>query len=55
MVFSLIKKNQSKEVKREIDEYIVFSKKSLELNLNKKETFVIETRHFSNTRPLAAS
>lgn len=48
MVFSLIKKNQSKEVKREIDEYIVFSKKSLELNLNKKETILNDFSSFKN-------
>ena len=48
MVFSLIKKNQSKEVKREIDEYIVFSKNSLQLNLNKKETILNDFSQFKN-------
>jgi GT2 family glycosyltransferase len=48
MVFSLIKKNQSKEIKREIDEYVVFSKNSLELNLNKKETILNDFSSFKN-------
>lgn len=48
MVFSLIKKNQSKEVKREINEYIVFSKNSLKLNLNKKETILNDFSQFKN-------
>ncbi len=48
MVFSLIKKNQSKEVIREIDEYIVFSKDSLQLNLNKKETILNDFSEFKN-------
>ena len=48
MVFSLIKKNQSKEVIREIDEYIVFSKNSLQLNLNKKETILNDFSEFKN-------
>ena len=48
MVFSLIKKNQSKEAIREIDEYIVFSKNSLQLNLNKKETILNDFSEFKN-------
>jgi GT2 family glycosyltransferase len=48
MVFSLIKKNQSKEVKREIDEYIIFSKDSLQLNLNKKQTILNDFSQFKN-------
>ncbi len=48
MVFSLIKKNQSKEVTREIDEYIIFSKNSLQLNLNKKETILNDFSRFKN-------
>ena len=48
MVFSLIKKNQSKEVTREINEYIVFSKDSLQLNLNKKETILNDFSEFKN-------
>jgi GT2 family glycosyltransferase len=48
MVFSLIKKNQSKEVKREIDEYIIFSKDLLQLNLNKKEAILNDFSQFKN-------
>ncbi len=48
MIFSLIKKNQSKEIKREIDEYIIFSKDSLQLNLNKKETILNDFSQFKN-------
>ena len=48
MVFSLIKKNQSKEVIIEIDEYIIFSKNSLQLNLNKKETILNDFSEFKN-------
>lgn len=48
IVFSLIKKNQSKEIKREIDEYIIFSKDSLQLNLNKKETILNDFSQFKN-------
>lgn len=50
MVFSLIKKNQSKEIKREMDEYIIFSKDSLQLNLNlnKKETILNDFSQFKN-------
>ena len=47
-VFSLIKKNQSKTVQREIHEYIVFSKNSLQLNLNKKITIVNDFAQFKN-------
>ena len=48
MVFSLIKKNQSKAAIREIDEYIIFSKNSLQLNLNKKETILNDFSEFKN-------
>lgn len=48
MVFSLIKKNQSKEIKREIDEYIIFSKDLLQLNLNKKQTILNDFSQFKN-------
>jgi GT2 family glycosyltransferase len=48
MVFSLIKKNQSKEIKREIDEYIIFSKDSLQLNFNKKRTILNDFSQFKN-------
>ena len=47
-VFSLMKKNQSKAVKREIVEYIVFSKNSLQLNLNKKVTTLNDFSQFKN-------
>jgi GT2 family glycosyltransferase len=47
-VFSLIKKNQSKEIKRTIDEYIIFSKEELQLNLNKKETILNDFTNFKN-------
>ena len=47
-VFSLIKKNQSKEIKRTIDEYIIFSKYVLDLNLNKKETILNDFSEFKN-------
>ncbi|GAA4052116.1 glycosyltransferase family 2 protein [Flavobacterium chungnamense] len=47
-VFSFIKKNQSKEIKRTIDEYIIFSKDSLELDLNKKETILNDFSEFKN-------
>jgi GT2 family glycosyltransferase len=48
VLFSLIKKNQSKEIKKEIDEYIIFSKHSLQLNLGKKETILNDFTHFTN-------
>ncbi|WP_396191556.1 glycosyltransferase family 2 protein [Flavobacterium sp.] len=47
-VFSLVKKNQSKEIKRTIDEYIIFSKELLQLNLNKKETILNDFTNFKN-------
>ena len=47
-VFSLMKKNQSKAVHREIHEYIVFSKNSLQLNLEKKETLLNDFSLFKN-------
>lgn len=47
-VFSFIKKNQSKEIKRTIDEYIIFSKNSLQLDLNKKETILNDFSEFKN-------
>lgn len=51
-VFSLIKKNQSKEIKRTIDEYIIFSKDLLDLNLNKKETILNDFSRFKNNSNL---
>ncbi len=47
-VFSLMKKNQSKSVQREIDEYIIFSKDSLQLKLNKKQTILNDFSQFKN-------
>lgn len=47
-VFSFIKKNQSKEIKRTIYEYIIFSKDSLQLDLNKKETILNDFSEFKN-------
>ena len=47
-VFSFIKKNQSKEIKRTIDEFIIFSKDSLQLDLNKKETILNDFSEFKN-------
>ena len=47
-IFSLIKKNQQKNVKRIIDEYIVFSKSELNLNLNIKSTYYKELNAFKN-------
>ena len=47
-VFSQIKKNQSKEIKRTIDEFIIFSKDLLDLNLNKKETILNDFGDFKN-------
>ncbi len=48
ILFSLIKKNQTKDGKRKIDEYVVFSKHSLQLNLNKKETILNDFSQFKN-------
>ena len=47
-IFSLIKKNQQKNVKPIIDEYIVFSKLELNLNLKIKSTYYIELNAFKN-------
>lgn len=47
-IFSLIKKNQSKEIKWTIDEYVIFSKNILQLNLNKKETILNNFSEFKN-------
>jgi GT2 family glycosyltransferase len=47
-VFSLMKKNQLKAIQREIDEYVVFSKNSLPLNLNKKITVLNDFAQFKN-------
>ncbi len=47
-IFSLIKKNQATENKRIIDEYIIFSKKKLNLNLLKKEVLLSDFSKFKN-------
>ena len=49
-VFSLIKKNQQKEVQVVIDEYIVFSKNEFSLNLNKKTTYFKDLSSFTNNK-----
>ena len=46
--FSLLKKNQQKNSVRTIDEYIVFSKANLELELSKKVTYLSDFNHFVN-------
>ena len=46
--FSLLKKNQQKNSVRTIDEYIVFSKANLELELSKKATYLSDFNHFVN-------
>lgn len=45
-VFSLLKKNQQKNEVRIIDEYVVFSKGNLELNLSKKATYLSDFNQF---------
>ena len=47
-VFSLLKKNQQKNEVRIIDEYIVFSRENLELNLSKKATYLSDFNQFEN-------
>jgi len=47
-VFSLLKKNQQKNEVRIIDEYIVFSRENLELNLSKKATYLADFNQFVN-------
>ena len=47
-VFSLLKKNQQKNEIRIIDEYIVFSRENLELNLSKKATYLSDFNQFEN-------
>jgi GT2 family glycosyltransferase len=47
-VFSFIKKNQSKTNKREINQYIIFSKEELKLNLTKKTTILNDFSQFKN-------
>ena len=47
-VFSLLKKNQQKNEVRNIDEYIVFSRENIELNLSKKATYLSDFNQFEN-------
>ena len=47
-VFSLLKKNQQKNEVRIIDEYVVFSRENLELNLSKKATYLSDFNYFEN-------
>ena len=47
-VFSLLKKSQQKNEVRTIDEYIVFSRENLELNLSKKATYLSDFNYFEN-------
>jgi GT2 family glycosyltransferase len=47
-VFSLLKKNQQKNEVRSIDEYVVFSRENLELNLSKKTTYLADFNQFEN-------
>ncbi len=47
-VFSLLKKNQQKNEVRTIDEYIVFSRENLELNLPQKTTYLSDFNQFVN-------
>lgn len=49
-IFSLIKRNQQKKIEINIDEFIVFSKNELHLNLNKKTTYLNELSHFKNNK-----
>jgi GT2 family glycosyltransferase len=46
--FSILKKNQQKNEVRKIEEYIVFSKNNLELNLSKKITYLSDFNQFKN-------
>ena len=45
-VFSILKKNQQKNEVRTVDEYIVFSKGNLELNLSKKTIYLSDFNQF---------
>ncbi|CAM3960556.1 glycosyltransferase family 2 protein [Flavobacterium antarcticum] len=47
-VFTKIKKNQATESKRQINEYIIFSKEDLKLNLPKKHKTLTDFSHFKN-------
>ncbi len=47
-VFTKIKQNQATESKREIDEYVIFSKEELNLNLPKKQATLTDFTQFKN-------
>ncbi len=47
-LFSLIKKSQQKNIRRIIDEYVVFSKSTLNLDLKIKSTYYRELNAFKN-------
>jgi GT2 family glycosyltransferase len=47
-VFSVIKKNQQKNEKVKIDEYVFFSKSSFELGWDKKTTYLSDFNQFNN-------
>ncbi len=47
-VFSILKKNQQKNTVRIIDEYVVFSRENLELNLLKKTTYLSNFNEFES-------
>ena len=47
--FALLKKNQQKEVSRKIDSYVVFSKKNLELQLDKPICYLTSFEVFRKT------
>ena len=49
-VFSFLKKIQQKNKLRIIDEYIVFSKATLDLKLSKKATYLTDLNQFKNQR-----
>lgn len=49
-IFSLIKRNQQKEIEINIEEFIVFSKNELQLNLNKKTTYFKDFSAFLNNK-----
>ena len=47
-VFSLIKKNQQKEIQIKVDEYVVITKNEVQLNLSKKTSYLKDLKTFSN-------
>ena len=47
-VFSFFKKHQQKNNVRDIEEYVVFSRGNLALNLSKKTTYLSDFNQFAN-------